>query len=355
MHNQDLSREKSLYHLLLTVVRRMNAPISPHKKEISDALKLLTITKSDGAYHVAIGDLEKQRHTSIPVSDLKFYDTKNDPTIAEKNLKVANRIALELFPELDAKGHLFKKSKKFNYIDLLFVFYSLSLMLYYTFDSQVLLGIPAAIAFAFIPFWNLSSNLNPKVRWLSSLTFMFLSFALFYSPSSGSWVEVNLAIMLSLFLLNYSRRGRFRPIALTVLVALVALMVFFEDHQIAVIALAFVALEKFIELLFRISKKLGLVAFAFFFVLSIALMITELASFNHQFVTVFLGPIIFGYFLFIYGVGTSWGGFLRTILPALGVLSLEGFNVLIYLTTSLVLFRCFRLISNQVDKKLGGF
>jgi|688.fasta_scaffold515715_1 hypothetical protein len=354
MHNPDLSREKSLYHLLLTVVRRMNAPISPHKKEISDALKLLTITKSDGAYHVVIDGLEKQRHTSVPVSDLKFYDTKNDATIAEKNLKAANRIALELFPELGAKGDLHKKSKKSNYIDLLFVFYSLSLMLYYTFDLQVLLGIPAAIAFAFIPFWNLSSNLNPKVRWLSSLTFMFLSFTLFYSPSSGSWVEINLAIMLSLFLLNYSRRGHFRPIALPILVALFVLMVFFEDHQIAFLAVVFVALEKFIELLFRISKKLGLVAFAFFFISTIALMITELIILNNPFLTVSLGAIMFGYFLFIYGVGTSWGGFLRTILPSLGVLSLEGLNVLIYLSISLVLFRCFKLISNQVDKKLGA-
>jgi hypothetical protein len=332
----------------------MNAPISPHKKEISDALKLLTITKSDGVYHLAIDDLEKQRHTSIPVSDFKFYDTKNDPTIADKNLKAANRIALELFPELAAKGGLHKKSKKFNYIDLLFVFYSLSLLLFYVFDLQVLLGIPAAIAFGFIPFWNLSSNLNPKVRWLSSLTFSFLSFNIFYSPSSGSWVDFNLAIIFGLFILTYSKRGPFRLIALPILVTLSALMVVFEDYQIALLALAFVVLEKSIELLFRISKKLGLVAFAFFFISTIALMITELIILNNPFLTVSLGAIMFGYFLFIYGVGTSWGGFLRTILPSLGVLSLEGLNVLIYLSISLVLFRCFKLISNQVDKKLGA-
>jgi hypothetical protein len=158
--------------------------------------------------------------------------------------------------------------------------------------------------------------------------------------------------MLSLFLLNYSQGGPFRLIVLLILATLVALMVVFEDYQIVALALAFVALEKFIELLFRISKKLGLVAFALFFVSTIALMIAELAPLNKPFFTLSLGAIMFGYFLFIYGVGTSWGGFLRTILPLLGVLSLEGLNMLIYLSTSIVLFRCFKLISNQVDKKM---
>ena len=354
MHKPDLSREKSLYHLLLTVVRRMNAPISPHKKQISDALKLLEITKSDGEYLITIDDSLKQRHTSIPVSELKFYDTKNDPTIAKKNLKAANRIALELFPELNTNGTSNKNIKTFNYIDLLFIFYTLSILLVYTLDLQLLLGVPAALAFGFIPFWNLSSNLNPKVRWLSSLAFSLLCFTLFYSPSSESWVDIHLAIMPSLFFLNYCKRGPLRVFALPILASLLALMVFFEDYRIASLALVFVIVEKFVELLFRISKKLGLVVFLFIFILTISLMFRELATFNNLYVTLPLGIILFGYFLFIYGVGTSWGGFLRTILPSLGVLSLEGANALIYLSMSLVLFKCVKLISNQVDRKLDA-
>lgn len=352
MHNPDLSREKSLYHLLLTVVRRMNAPISPHKKEISEALKLLEVTKSNGEYFMTIDDPKKQRQTSIPVSELKFYDTKNDPTIADKNLQSANRIALELFPELNPRGALQKNSKRFNYLDMLFIFYSLSMLLFYLFDLQVYLGVPAALAFGFIPFWNLSSNLNPRVRWLGSLTFSFGCFILFYSPSSGSWVELHLAIMLSLFLLAYSKKGALRIFSLPILGALLALMVSFEDYQIVAFAIVFVAAEKFIEFMFRINKKIGLVIFCIIFTSTMALTFLELSTLNNPLITVLLGAILFGYLLFIFGVGSSWGGFLRTLLPTIGVLSLEGANAVIYLFITLVLFQCAKLVSKVVDRNL---
>lgn len=352
MRNPDLSREKSLYHLLLTVVRRMNAPISPHKKEISEALKLLEVTKSNGEYFITIDDPKKQRRTSIPVSELKFYDTKNDPTIASKNLQSANRIALELFPELASRGALQKNSKRFNYFDFLFIFYSLSMLLFYLFDSQVYLGVPAALAFGFIPFWNLSSNLNPRVRWLGSLVFSLVCFILFYSPSSRSWVELHLAIMLSLFLLAYSKKEALRIFSLSILGALLALMVSFDDYQIAAFAIVFVVAEKFIEFMFRINKKTGLVIFGIIFTSTMALMFLELSTLNNPLVTVLLGAILFGYLLFIFGVGSSWGGFLRTLLPSIGVLSLEGANAVMYLSITLVLFQCAKLASKVVDKNL---
>ncbi len=354
MHNPDLSREKSLYHLLLTVVRRMNAPISPHKKEISEALKLLEVTKSNGEYFMTIDDPKKQRHSSISVSELKFYDTKNDPTIADKNLRSANQIALELFPELNPRGALQKNSKRFNYLDILFIFYSLSLLLFYLFDLQVYLGVSAALAFGFIPFWNLSSNLNPRVRWLGSLAFSFVCFFLFYSPSSGSWVELHLAIMLSLFLLVYSKKGPLRIFSLPILGALLALTVIFEDYQIAAFAIVFVAAEKFIEFVFRINKRAGLIIFGIIFTSTLALMFLELSTLNNPLITILLGAILFGYLLFIFGVGSSWGGFLRTILPALGALSIEGTNVVMYLSITLVLFYFAKLVSNVVDGKLDA-
>lgn len=352
MHNPDLSREKSLYHLLLTVVRRMNAPISPHKKEISEALKLLKVTKSNGEYFMTIDDPKKQRHTSIAVSELKFYDTKNDPAIADKNLRTANRIALELFPELNPRGAHQKNSKSFNFLDILLIFYSFSLLLFYLFDLQVYLGVPAALAFGFIPFWNLSSNLNPRVRWLGSLSFSFVCFILFYSPSSGSWVELHLAIMLSLFLLTYSKKGPLRILFLPILGALLALMLIFEDYQIAVFVIIFVVAEKLIEFIFGINKKTGLIIFGIIFTSTIALMFLELSTLTNSLTSVLPGAILFGYLLFIFGVGSSWGGFLRTILPSLGALSIEGINAVMYLLITLVLFHSAKLISNLVDRKL---
>lgn len=351
MHSPDLSREKSLYHLLLTVVRRLNAPISPHKKQISDALKLLEITKSAGEYLITVDVAMKPRSTSIQVSDVKFYDTKNDPSIAERNLKVANQIALDLFPELNPRGAISKKDQQFNYTDLLFAFYSISLVLFYILDSQIFLGVPAAIAFGFIPFWNLSSNLNPRVRWLSSIVFSILCFILFYSSISGLWIEIHIAIMLSIFFLNYYNRRPLGLICLPIFTILLALMLFNQDYLIAILALTFVIIEKLIELLFRNSKKFGLATFGIIFVTMTALMFRELATFNNPYVSIFLGALTVGYFLFIYGVGVSWAGFLRTILPSLGALSLAGTNALLYFVGSLVVFTCFKMMSNQIDRK----
>lgn len=354
MHNPDLSREKSLYHLLLTVVRRLNAPITPHKKQISDALKLLVITKSDGEYLITINDTIKPRSTSINVSDVKFYDTKNDPSIAEKNLKTVNQIVINLFPELDAKSGASRNVKQFNYIDVLFAFYSLSLSLFYILDSQIFLGIPASIAFGFIPFWNLSSNLNPKVRWLGSLCFSTLCYAVFYSPISGSWIEIHIAIMFSLFILHYLSNRILGVFTFPVFIILIALVIFHQDYQTMILTITFVITEKFIEFLFGISKKFGLIAIVITLLALMALMLWELASSSNPYASMFLGILIFGYFQFIYGVGTSWGGSLRTILPSLGALSLEGMNTLIYLASSLFLFTCFKVISIQIDRKFDA-
>jgi hypothetical protein len=160
--------------------------------------------------------------------------------------------------------------------------------------------------------------------------------------------------MFSIFFLAYSQRGTLRIFALLILAILLVLMVFFEDYQIAALALAFVIVEKFVELVFRKSKKIGFIVFTFIFISTISLMLRELATFNSPYMTLPLGVILFGYFLFIYGVGTSWGGFLRTMLPSLGVLSLAGANVVFYLSITLVLFKCVKLISNQVDRKLDA-
>ena len=354
MHNPDLSREKSLYHLLLTVVRRMNAPITPHKKQISDALKLLEINKSDGEYVITINDAIKSRSTSIKVSDVKFYDTKNDPTIAEKNLIKATQVVIELFPELNAKSRAGRNVRQFNYIDVLFAFYSLSLSLFYVFDSRIFLGIPASIAFGFIPFWNLSSNLNPKVRWLSSLSFSILCYFAFYSPISGSWIAIQIAIMFSLFILHYQKNRLLSVFTFPVFMVLIALIMFHQDYQIMILTVTFVLTEKIIEFLFGRSKMIGLIAIMILLMALMGLMLWELASFTNPYASMFLGILIFGYFQFIYGVGTSWGGSLRTFLPLLAALSLQGMNTIIYLAMSFVLLTCFKVISIQIDRKFDA-
>jgi hypothetical protein len=121
-----------------------------------------------------------------------------------------------------------------------------------------------------------------------------------------------------------------------------------------ILTITFVITEKFIEFLFGISKKFGLIAIVIILMALMALMLWELASSSNPYASMFLGILIFGYFQFIYGVGTSWGGSLRTILPSLGALSLEGMNTLIYLASSLFLFTCFKVISNQIDRKFDA-
>lgn len=351
MSEPDKSREKSLYHLLLTVVRKLNAPVRSQKTEISNQLKTLTVVKDDGKFKVSIEDGQIVKQVEILVSDVKFYDTKNDPNVAKKNLQKAHEIALELFPALAFDRKHTKNNAQIEKIDLIFIVYALGIVLLSFSHDKTVTALLVAISAAFIPFWNLASNLHAFSRWLGSLTFL-VTFVIASHKDSGqnSLAESLIGITLAGYILTYREvKSQKRWPGILMAFPLVSLL-YNAYYTILIITVASLVLEIILRKIFRRSKLLGFYVFSTLFSALFFYFLFEVFQTKYAGIIMISQVLTFFPLFYSYLVGVSSSGSIRLVIPIFATLCISPPKSLIYLVIGMLLFFIFRRISSTIDR-----
>jgi hypothetical protein len=350
MSEPDKSREKSLYHLLLTVIRKLNAPTRPQKKEISNQLKTLTVVKGEGKFKISIENGQIVKQVEILVSDVKFYDTKNDPNVGKKNLQKAHEIALELFPALALDRNPKKKNKQIEKSDIIFIAYVLGLITFSFSQEKIIVAILVGISVSFTPFWNLASNFNVISRWLGSLTFLIAYIFVSYKDSElNNSAELLIGINLACYFLSYTRFNTEKKWPMYLIIFSFFPLLFNEYFFISAFAITFFMVEIFLRKFFRRGKIFGFYIFTIFILGLFLFLLYEIFETNSASIFTISQILAFLPLFYSYLVGASQSGSIRLATPIFATLCMFPSKSIIYLVMGFFLFFVFRRISNFID------
>jgi hypothetical protein len=352
MSETDKSREKSLYHLLLTVMRQLNAPPSSQKKQISEMLKTLEVVKDDGKFKISIIENQNRKVVEILVSDVKFYDTKNDPNIAGNNLKVARGIAIEFFPTLVAEKKFKKKIHRIENLDYVFIIFCLS-MIFFSFDvvAGYASGTLAAISLCFIPFWNLCSNFNVITRWLVSISFSVLYLIFIDSRSTPvNLIQILLGINIASYFLYYSSNGGQKKWTFPLLAFSIGSIIINGFYPIPLYVVMFLTLEKILVIVFKISKLYGMYLYIILITGLILFLSHEIISTNTLNIFKFSQFFVFLLLSYFCLVGVGQNGAIRLANPAFATLCLTSAKSILFLVMGIFLFFAFQIFSRLLDR-----
>ena len=352
MSDTDKSREKSLYHLLLTVMRQLNAPPSSQKKQISEILKTLEVVKEDGKFKISIIENQNRKVVQILVSDVKFYDTKNDPGIAENNLKVARNIATEFFPTLVGKKGFKKKIHPIENLDYVFIIHCLS-TIFFSFDVVAgnALGTIAAISLCFIPFWNLCSNFNVVTRWLVSISYSVLYLIFINNLSiSVNFIEILIGINIASSFLYYLSNGAQKKWTFPLLAVSIGSIIINVFYPITLYIVMFLTLEKFLITVFKISKIYGMYLYLILIMGLILYLSHEIISIDTLNIYKFSHFFVFLLLSYFCLVGVGQNGAIRLANPAFATLCLTSTKSILFLAMGVFLFFAFQIFSRLLDR-----
>jgi hypothetical protein len=352
MSETDRSRERALYHLLLTVIRKLNAPISPEKKLISNELKTLQVIKEEGKFKIFLGEGQNLRKVEILVSDVKFYDTKNDPTIAKKNLQIATEIATKLLPSLNQERYVTKKRKEFQTLDSIFIAYFLGIVYFSFSDGKNASTYLVSIFLCFIPFWNFSSNFHILSRWLGSLVYSATYVLYFHNQEEPDrTIIIFLGLSLASYLLKYLTNGPRRKWPTFLMVIAFVSLAFNDFYSIIFFTCLFLLLEKILVLVFKRNKHYGL---SLYFVLSLGLVlfvVVEFLGINSLNVYKLLQAVIIILLSYSYLVGATQMGAIRLAIPALATLLIAPQKSFLFIITGVGILTIFKVFSRILDRR----
>jgi hypothetical protein len=352
MSETDRSRERALYHLLLTVIRKLNAPISPEKKLISNELKTLQVIKEEGKFKIFLGEGQNLRKVEILVSDVKFYDTKNDPTIAKKNLQVATEIATKLLPSLNQERYVPKKRKEFQTLDIVFVANFLGVVYFSFSDGKIASIYLVSMFLCFIPFWNFSSNFHILSRWLGSLIYSATYVLYFHNQEAPDrTITIFLGLSLASYVLKYVANETRRKWPSILMVIAFASLAFNDLYSILYVTCVFLLLEKLLVFVFKRNQHYGLSLY-FVLLLGLALFVViELLGINSLNVYKLLQLVIIILLSYSYLVGATQMGAIRLAIPALAALFLAPQKSFLFIITGLGILTSFKVFSRILDKR----
>ena len=353
MPNQDFSRQKSLFHLLLTCARRMNMNPSVHKVEISKSLKTIEVNKDSEHYSISVIHRGTLRSVQVPVSNFKFYNTQNDSNIGKQNQGNAIDILQTLYPELgqnrlqsQLKTNKILNTEILNYIAIVLIFVvnlqNLSV------SKISLIG----LVFLFIPFWQIASNSNYASRLLGGIIFLSVSLVFMNESTTKSfWLFESL--ILGCYI-NYRSTNRLNSIIKGCLLFFALGSSFYSfGPKVFVLSCVFGFIEFLISIMFKKSKLGGTIAATLLIVIILVGEICILLSRYFTIAGVISILLVSGLTLFGNLTANSRAGFMRVPLSLSIFVSGYSFNGLMLVVGFLSAITFAKLSTPYFDHKKG--
>lgn len=353
MSKKDTSREESLYHLLLVLARIHNANPATKKHGVSEALRSLKVEKSDTSYSVEIEFQHTKRSASRPVTEFKFYDTKSDPTVSERNKDNALILLKELLPEafeaVVASKHRVKKAVFSETITALYLVLSMISLLT---NNRLLASIALSIGSVTLPMWIFLVNSTFAQRVTISIVGS-LTFCLGNQTSELNSKIVATLIVIGATLVSRKYHSRSRNAILMAL--LFVLLVIAFQSGIGNFGLFLACILVFVNLssriFFRISKSIGMTWLALLSMVSLfVILMQSKIDLTERILTFSISSAWFAFVLYVFTVSGFLIGPTKLLAPIFCAFLSYDFNYS-YALAPLILSTFFLKTKNYVNNR----